>query len=94
MQAYILVNNHSRDKAIRMLCWKGSTHMCMVSCTKRFSLGDYVFCFLVYPLPICHLCKNIFQTVNLSVSFIVYTFIVRQQREKVLDKDCPSERFG
>lgn len=76
-------------------CYAGrGVHTCMISCTKRFSRGDYVFCFLVNPLPICHLCKNIFQTLKLSISFIVHTLIVWQQREKLLDQDFPGERFG
>lgn len=49
-------------------------------CTKGFSLRDYDFCFLVYPLPIFHLCKWIYSRLWSLLHISLFVVIVKQQK--------------
>lgn len=54
---HIAFDSHCNGIAVKIFITEGNANVGTLCCTKGFSLGDYDSCFLVYPLPIFHLCK-------------------------------------
>lgn len=80
IEAYILVNNHSSDKAAKISCWNEVLTFTRFL-TQRGSLrrlGVLLSCVPFSNLPFKRV--NIFQTLKLTAP--LFRFIVRQQRER------------
>lgn len=76
---------------------EGNANTGTLCCTKGFSLGDYDSCFLVYPLPIFHLCKWIYSRLWSLLHVSLFVVIIKQQkaeRERESYDDSSSKRFG
>lgn len=76
----ILFDSHCNDIAVKIFIPEGNANMGTLCCTKGFSLGDYDSCFLVYPLPISHLCKWIYSSLWSLLHVSLFVVIVKQQK--------------
>lgn len=77
---HIAFDSHCNGIAVKIFITEGNANMGTLCCTKGFSLGDYDSCFLVYPLPIFHLCKWIYSRLWSLLHVSLFVVIVKQQK--------------